>query len=483
MKSNITKKKKNRRIITTVLLIIYFVLSSFNLVFARDFCSCMIYETNTKEPGEGEGELSPEEKVNVARNSLTVTAGAAILIDAASGQILYEKNIYDKKYPASITKVMTMLVALEQGVDITDMITMSEEAVWGFDRNSSHIALDVGEQITVEQCMYAVMLESANEASLALAEYTGGTIDGFVTMMNQKAAELGCKNTNFVNPNGLFDENHYVCAYDMAIITKEAIQYELFRTLSSTSTYKIPPTNKQPEERNLWNSNKMLRASYEEYYPYLEGGKTGYVVQSKNTYVAFAKKGNVELICIILEADGAKTAYAETRLLFDFGFEHYDFIEVAKEFSFISSTYTDKKDIIGNLTQKQLAEIVIDRESVALAPKGLDASYFQYEIISKEDLSSEAEETDDLFFKANEEYGTYIGNLKVYYEEQSLFELPIWTSIKEETSHLPDYTQKKKVKIHSVIRVLFFIILIGGCAVTLFTYDQRKNNMINKMND
>ena len=128
-----------------------------------------------------------------------------------------------------------------------------------------------------------------------------------------------------------------------------------------------------------------------------------------------------------------------------------------------------------DLTQKQLAEIVIDRESVALAPKGLNATYFQYEIISKEDLSPETEEGEDLFFQANEKSGVHIGNLKVYYEEQQLFELPIWTSIKEESAVNPaDYTPKKKVMIHTVIRVLFLIILLGGCTFTLSTYGQRK---------
>ena len=131
--------------------------------------------------------------------------------------------------------------------------------------------------------------------------------------------------------------------------------------------------------------------------------------------------------------------------------------------------------MIGSLTQKQLAEIVIDRESVALAPKGLNASYFRYEIICKEDLGSETEEVEDLFLQANGENGVHIGNLKVYYEEQQLFELPIWTSVKEETAVNPaDYTPKKKIMIHTVVRVLFLIILMGGCAFTLSTYEQRK---------
>ena len=483
MKKYLFRTEKRRKKTITVLMTVMMILSNLTTVLAGDcnvFFADNVHKTQTTDNGEfkEEKELTPEEKVEAARESLSITSGAAILVDAASGQILYEKNAYDKKYPASITKVMTILVALDQGVNLTDTITMSEEAVWGFDRSTSHIALDVGEQITVEQCMYAVVLQSANEASLALAEHVGGSVEGFAVLMNEKAKELGCQNTNFVNPNGLYDENHYVCAYDMTLITKEAMQYELFRTISASGNYTIAPTNKQPEERPLWNSNKMIRASEAVYYSYAEGGKTGYVAESKNTYTAYAKKGDIELICVVLEADGATKAYEETKMLFEFGFENYDFIEVAKEFSFISSTYTDPKEVIGNLTQKQLSEIVIDRKAVALAPKGLDDTFFRYEIISKEDLTPETLMEEDLFLNEKGEAGVYLGNLKVYYEEQLLYELPIWTCEKNESDIKPaDYTSKKKIMIHTVIRVLFFIILIASCVFALSTYEQRRRDV------
>ena len=259
MKKYLFRTEKRRKKTITVLMTVMMIFSNLTTVLAGDcnvFFADNVHKTQTTDNGEfkEEKELTPEEKVEAARESLSITSGAAILVDAASGQILYEKNAYDKKYPASITKVMTILVALDQGVNLTDTITMSEEAVWGFDRSTSHIALDVGEQITVEQCMYAVVLQSANEASLALAEHVGGSVEGFAVLMNEKAKELGCQNTNFVNPNGLYDENHYVCAYDMALITKEAMQYELFRTISASGNYTIAPTNKQPEERPLWNN-------------------------------------------------------------------------------------------------------------------------------------------------------------------------------------------------------------------------------------
>lgn len=479
MKQNIIRRKKNSKKKIALCLLLSFLVSNITAVFAADGKEMsMVLKTQETGLQDDEGktqELSPEEKVEAARQSLSITSSSAILMDAASGQILYEKNAYDKKYPASITKVMTMLVALEQEVPLTDVITMSDNAIWGFDRSTSHIALDVGEQVTVEQCMYAIVLESANEASLALAEHVGGSVEGFASLMNAKAKELGCKNSNFVNPHGLFDENHYVCAYDMALITQEAMKYDLFRTISATSNYTIPPTNKQPLERPLWNSNKMIRASHELHYSYAEGGKTGYITESKNTYVAYAKKGDIELICVVLEAEGATTAYTETKNLFEFGFENYDFIEVAKEFSFISSNYKDTKDVIGNLTQKQLSELVIDRNAVALAPKGLDASYFTYEVVAKEDVSTEELSEEDLYAKEYDVAGVYIGNLKVFYEEQFLFELPIWTSVKEESTVRPeDFIPKKKIMIQTTVRVLLLLVLAGSCAVTISVYEKRR---------
>ena len=150
-----------------------------------------------------------------------------------------KKNMHDTHYPASITKIMTALLAIEN-CEMDEVVTVPPEAVYMEDKGT-HIALDAGEQLTVEQCLYAIMLASANDAVYALAEHVGGTYENFIRMMNDKAKEIGCQNTNFTNPHGLPDESHVNSAYDMALITKAALQYDMFRTVSGAFYYEIPP--------------------------------------------------------------------------------------------------------------------------------------------------------------------------------------------------------------------------------------------------
>lgn len=190
-----------------------------------------------------------------------LVATAAIVMDAESGQILYEKNAYERRYPASITKIMTTLLAIEHKVNMNETVTMTDNAVWGIDRDSTNIGLDVGEKVTIGDLLYATMVKSANECAYAIAEIVGGDVEHFADMMNEKAKELGCQDTHFVTPNGLHDDNHYTCAYDMALITKAAIQYDEFREIAGTQSYTIPPTNLSEDSTELWNGNKIDRKS------------------------------------------------------------------------------------------------------------------------------------------------------------------------------------------------------------------------------
>ena len=178
-------------------------------------------------------------------------------MDAVTDTVLYSKNADNKLYPASITKIMTALLVCEN-LDMNDSLTMSEAAAYGIEAGSSTIYAETGEVFTVEQAVMALMLESANEMALALAEKTSGSVKKFVELMNQRAAQLGCKHTHFNNPNGLHDEKHYTTANDMMKIAKAAWYNPLFRKFVTTQTYEIPPTNKQPETRYLLNHHKML---------------------------------------------------------------------------------------------------------------------------------------------------------------------------------------------------------------------------------
>lgn len=300
--------------------------------------SFIIYATeNVTEPST-ENSANPTVTTNIDQTIQTneiegwpdgpsVMAESAIIMEASTGTILYEKNMNDAHYPASITKIMTTLLALENS-SLDEIVTFSTDAVFGIERDSSHIAIDVGEQLTMEQSLYAIMLASANEVSYAVAEHVGGDIDTFVQMMNDRAKELGCLNTNFVNANGLPNENHYTTTYDMALITKAALENETFRKISSTKTYEIPPTNIQEESRPFENHHKMLRNT-KYFYDGCFGGKTGYTLAAKNTLVTFANRNNIDLICVTMKTEGSQV-YTDTAALLDYGFNNFQKINVSE---------------------------------------------------------------------------------------------------------------------------------------------------------
>lgn len=253
-----------------------------------------------------------------------IEAEAGIVMEATTGTILYAKNIDRKLYPASITKVMTELLAAEN-LQLDTHFTMSEAAAFGIEPGSSSIYGDTGEEFTVEQAMMGLMLESANEMALALGEQVSGSVKKFVELMNERARQLGCKNTHFNNPNGLPDETHYTTAYDMALITRAAYLNPVARAVMSTTYYEIPPTNRQSETRYLSNHHKMMEGK-EYAYSGVLGGKTGYTIAAGNTLVTFAKRGNMVLVTAVLNSIGG--GYSDTAALLDYGFNQFERISM-----------------------------------------------------------------------------------------------------------------------------------------------------------
>lgn len=273
-----------------------------------------------------------------------ITAGAAILVDVDTGTILYKKNINEPYYPASITKILTTLIAVENS-SMDEVVTFSEDAV--YKTEGSGIWRDIGEVMTMEQCLYAVMLESANECAYAVAEHVGGSMQKFVKMMNEKAKALGCKSSKFANPHGLPDEKHYVTAKDMAIIARAAYENETFRAICGTKRYTIPPTNKHSEPTYLVNHHKMLYPKDTDayLYDYCIGGKTGYTNAAGNTLVTYAQKDGMTLLAVIL--NGSSPQYwNETRALFDFGFENFNLCNVSDYFDTEENTDERKYDTL-----------------------------------------------------------------------------------------------------------------------------------------
>lgn len=249
-----------------------------------------------------------------------VYADGAIVMEASTGLVLYEKDAKTAYYPASITKIMTTLLALENN-NLNEIMTMSHEAEWDVDFNSSRIGLVEGESISLKDALYGVMLESANEVSYGVAEHVAkGTVSDFADMMNARAAELGCVNTNFVNPHGLHDDNHYTCAYDMALISRAAIQIPEFRTITGSRTHQIPATNKNVA-RPLANHHRFIRKTLN--YDGAIGGKTGGTEEAKTTLVTFAERNGLTLIAVVLHVDTALHAYEDTAKMLDFAFDNY----------------------------------------------------------------------------------------------------------------------------------------------------------------
>ena len=247
-----------------------------------------------------------------------ILAESAIVVDMKTGYTLLEKNIYDKHYPASITKIMTAILTLEQAA-LEETVTFSEEAVFSIESGSSAAYVDVGEQLTVEQCLYGLMLISGNDLANGLAEHVGGSMENFAVMMTDKAKSLGCINTNFTNAHGLHDENHYTCAYDMALIAKYAYEnLEMFRTLCSTGYYECPPTNKQEEVRLWRNTNKLINEAQEQYYLDVIGGKTGYTNQAGGTLVTFANINGRMLLSVVMKTTNSAAAYGDTTAWYEY---------------------------------------------------------------------------------------------------------------------------------------------------------------------
>lgn len=250
---------------------------------------------------------------------------AAVVMDMDNGAVLYGKSMDKKYYPASITKIMTALLALENS-SMSDPVTFSGESLQCQYGGYAHIAMKEGEQITMNDALHALMLASANEVAYAIGETVGGTHENFVQMMNDRAAELGCENTHFMNTNGMFDENHYVSARDMALIAKEAFSKSELLDIVQTLQYTIPKTNLGSEPRTFQQKHKMLiQGKY--YDPRCTGGKTGYTDKSYNTLVTtFAENGRNIVVVILGSRDDT---VENTKALADYAFQNFETLSVA----------------------------------------------------------------------------------------------------------------------------------------------------------
>lgn len=260
-----------------------------------------------------------------AEGTPSLTSECAILLDVATGQILYEKNMHLVRNPASITKIMTGLLLLESG-RIDESITMSYDAVFSVPRGAAHIALDVGEEIRGEDALNALAIDSANDAANGVAEFLGGSLVGFSQMMNDRAASLGALNTHFVNANGLDHKEHYTTAYDMALILAQATRTPKFNEYFSKSRGSMSPTNLQTETRYFNNNNGLLNGKNP--YEYVIASKTGWTPSANHTLASVAEKDGRTLVVVVLNSPDATSKYIDTIQLFDYGFDAFEQKEI-----------------------------------------------------------------------------------------------------------------------------------------------------------
>lgn len=340
------------------------------------------------------------------------------------GNVLYSKNSTKKMYPASTTKIMTAILTIEN-CDLTEMATVSKNAVYSVPSGYTTAKLVVGEKMSVEDLLYGLMLNSANEASNVLAEHISGSVEKFAVLMNEKAKELGCKNTNFLNANGMHHENHYTTAEDLAIIAKYCMQNETFRKIASTFTYTLPTTELCSEERIMTNTNALLDTKSKYYYEYTTGVKTGFTTQAGNCLISSAKKDGIELICVTLKAGSTANStsyrFADNKKLLEYGFENFSLKNIIEKDEIL------KNIEISNATKKTKDIKVITKEAIS--------DFINNDIdVSKSDVKIELKEPLKAPIYAGDTIGTvtYTINNKSYktdlLAESSAYEAPNFTT-------------------------------------------------------
>lgn len=305
---------------------------------------------------------------------------AAVIMEVNTGVMLYAKNATASSFPASTTKIMTGLLAVEN-CSMNDIVTISQKAISSLTPGSSHIGLKAGEQLTVQQCMYGLLLPSANEVAYALAEQVSGNVKEFASLMNARAAELGCVNTHFTNPSGLHDPQHYTCAYDLAKIFSACAQNSAFMAVDSTPTYVLPPTNLTGEVRPMATTHLMLRKGSPYYSQYVLGGKTGSTPEAGRCLVTYAKKDSLEIIVVTLHGEDSMQ-YADTQKLLDYAFSHFSCVRPS------DAGAAGKTQAVSPLASQtgELASFHMDGSSLVVLPDTLqfsdlkaEASYQQQE--------------------------------------------------------------------------------------------------------
>ncbi len=415
-----------------------------------------------------------------------VSAQSAILMDANTGVILYSKNIHERLYPASTTKIMTALLAMENG-NLDDTVEFSHEAVFSVPTDGSNMGMDEGESISLEECLYGIMVASANEAANAAGEYISGSIEDFVALMNKRAEEIGCNDTHFTNPNGLHDPQHYTSAYDLALISSYFFRNEMLCKISNTPRYHFEATATQPDD--FYKNNKHKLVNGEIPYEGILGGKTGYTDDSRQTLVTCAEQNGMRLICVVFKEE-TPDQFTDTAELFDYGFHNFQVLNISENEEKYNIESTGFLQIGNDVFGSSKPILSIDTDSYVIIPNTVS---FQ-DLDSKIDYSQSDENR-----VAGIEYSyhdMYVGNayLNLVTDNASSYDFDTNMTATDVSVEMTEAESETETETQDTIfinikKVLVIILVIAAVVITIFMIHalitngrtaKRRNNRIRR---
>ena len=451
----------------TCFILLYTILilnTSLFYTFATELENTETTTTDNKAPDDAQ-DIQNDNIPPKVEDKLGLNSKCAVLMDAKTGLILYDKNKDFKSYPASTTKILTALLAIEN-TKPTDILTHSHNAIYNIGPGSSHIGMREKEQITMDDALYGVLLASANEVCMAIGEKVSGNVDAFVDLMNKRAQQIGAKNTHFANPHGFHDPNHYTTAYDLALIMQQAIKNPDFVKYISTPRHTIPETNIVNEKRMLNNSNKLILTTSPFYYQYCVGGKTGFTDEAGHTLVSYAKKGDIELIAVVMQAEGTNS-YTDSIKLFEFGFSDYDNVEIFQKDSYKNKTlayqtFKDKEIDLGNITMSAQSNLSVN------IPKNVDIQKIERVCTVPTKVKAPIKEGDNLGSLDFIYDGKKIGSVDLYAENTIMPISEAKLQLKE------DILLGLKILKYVIIAIVVIIILIFILRAILKSINRKK---------
>jgi D-alanyl-D-alanine carboxypeptidase (penicillin-binding protein 5/6) len=423
-------------------------------------------QSNTNASAQSASASQAATSSQAAFENFSVDAKAALLIDLNTGRTLYEQNADEKLYPASLTKIMTCLLALENG-NLSDEVTVSQEAVDAVDPSGSNAELKPGEKMSLENMLYCMMIVSANEACNVVAEHIAGSIPEFVKMMNERAYELGCTGTHFANPDGLHDEDHYTTARDLSRITMAALKSETFKKITNTAEYTVPATNLS-KERELKTTNQLIDKSSPYYYSKAIGIKTGFTTPAGRCVISTAKDGEMYLLGIVCGADTTLSSTGEAVMqsfpqcirLFKYGFNNYSYVNV------LSTLYPVAQVNVTHSAGSEAVAVAPAEDIRLLLPNNYDKTLLKTNIT----LTSDTVE-------APVAAGTVLGSESVSYNGEDLgtVDLKAITDVSRSelsaaASHTSSYVQNNWWK----WLVLLIVLCVAAFAVLLVVLEIRR---------